>query len=576
MSVCDLLTGLIHPVTSQMNSDRFVSGYIVKYLIFNGIVFEIAILARADSAGAQLYKLAAAKQLTPFFSQQALAEASEILNNPGINDASLTDLEHKAFCTIDGIDTLDLDQALHVEKIRTGYAVRYAIADAAYYVKPGSALFTEALQRGASYYLPGLMIPMLPRELCLGVISLNENVSRRAVIFEMELDESGCLQQTKVFRAKIKSRAKLSFEEVQSFLSQASFFIRNDADLSASLRCFQAVGLLRLKLSEERNVARYHRTDINIKLGDNGLVFKLLDNVRNDVELYNEQLSLLCNTVGAMLLANGDGAENGFIQPVYKVHPPPALEKLQAFETAINRMIQLHKLNPELWQWHHDGAKSLAEYLKSLPQTGAEAGLTQAIHRQAIMANARSMFSEHPGRHYGVGAEVYARFSAPMREIVGVFLHKELMETLSINRNDSKERDEALRTQIIQAANRAKDVQNQLTNEANLLVLDQVFSPDLALPESQRPVREGIVIGLGRDKLYILLNEISIEIKLYVKLLEAFLKKSLYIDQERLSLFLKGDEQPWVCLGDGVDITVVGKDQDKHRWIFFIQAKSRH
>ena len=496
------LLDLYSEVKYPLSSSELVEKQIVKYLVVNNKVADLTLLAEADSATAELYKLAAAKQLLPFFSAQVEAEVNNILNNAGIDDPLLLNLEDKAFCTIDGKDTLDLDQALHIEKTGDGYTVSYAIADAAYYIKPGSALFSEALKKGASYYLPGLMIPMLPRELCIGVISLNENVSRRAVVFEMQLDHRGCLHQSKIIRAKIKSRGKLSFQEVQSFLLDPSELIRNDAELSLSLKHFQQVGLLRIKLAEERNVARYHRTDININLSHNGLVFNLLDNVRNEVELYNEQLSLLCNTVGAMMLANGGELENGLIQPIYKIHPPPSVEKLKDLEVAISLLIKIHQLDPLLWQWRHEGTKPLAEYLRALPQTGDQAGLTQAIHRQAIMANARASFSEQPGKHYGVGAEVYARFSSPMREIVGVFLHKELIEKVSgFHAESSKHLDGELRMQVIQVANRAKDIQNQLTNEANLLVLDQIFSEDLLLPEAKRPLRPGTVIGFGRDKL---------------------------------------------------------------------------
>jgi ribonuclease R len=569
LCIKDLLTDLSYPLPVNSGAIPYEQGQIVSFSIANKSPEMDTIVAQSGSASAQLYKLASSKNLSPFFPEQVEIEVQQILNKPDINDPAIANLEHLAFCTIDGKDTLDLDQALHVQQTTDGYVIRYAIADAAYYIKPGSALFSEALQRGTSYYLPGLMIPMLPRELCLGVISLNEAVNRRAVIFEMHLDQRGCLQHSAIVRAKIKSRAKLSFEEVQHFLNNSSVMLRDDTQLSSSIKCFQQVGLLRMKLAEERNVVRYHRTDINLKLGHNGIVFKLLDSVRNEVELYNEQLSLLCNTVGAMILADDNGTDNELIQPIYKVHPAPTADKLKTFESAIERLIEIHHLDPVLWKWQHDGTKPLADYLKSLPRTGEHAGLTQAIHRQAIMTNARSSFSKHPEQHYGVGAEVYARFSSPMREIVGVFLHKELMEKISGHQTPEMEQeDQALRAQVIQIANRAKDIQNQLTNEANLLVLDQIFFEDLNLPETQRPVRTGTIIGLGRDKLYILLDEISIEIKLHIRPLETLWNKTLFIDQEQLCLFSKDTERPLLRLGEQVQVTVHDHDQDKQRWIF--------
>ena len=569
--IVDLYTGKVYLNSSDSDSWKVSKGQIVGFSFEQDVPQNVTILASNDSAQAQLYKIAANKKLMPFFPTAIQAEVEQVLENPGIKDAELIDLEALAFCTIDGVDTMDLDQALHVEKTQGGYTVRYAIADAAYYIRPGSALFEEALNRGTSFYLPGLMIPMLPRALCVDVISLNENVARRAVIFEIHLNEKGHHLKTHIVRARIRSRGKLSFKEVNDFLNKPSALIRNDQQLSTCLSYFETVGLLRLKLAEERNIARFHRTEINVKLGKNGLVFNLLDNVRHKVELYNEQFSLLCNITGAKLLAEQDESLASFIQPIYKVHPAPTEEKLKAFETLVSQLIKAHGLKNTLWLWKRNEDETLSDYLRNLPKTGDESRIAQAIHRQALLINARSSFSEKPGRHYGVGADVYGRFSAPMREIVGVYLHKELMEKiLGCETNCSDEQDVELRQQVILAANRAKGIQRQLTNEANLLVLDQIFSIDFTSAKENVPIRKGTVLSLGRDKLYILLDEISIEIKLYIQPLAQLWKIPLLIDNERLALINRNNQEKIIGLGDEVEIFVVDNDIARHRWIFSI------
>jgi len=70
-------------------------------------------------------------------------------------------LTHLPFVTIDNTDSRDLDQAVYVEYVDTAAdsshqqaTVYYALADASYYVKPGSALFKEAMRRGVTYYAP--------------------------------------------------------------------------------------------------------------------------------------------------------------------------------------------------------------------------------------------------------------------------------------------------------------------------------------------------------------------------------------------------------------------------------------
>ena len=157
-------------------------------------------------------KILAELGLDPAFPDDVEAEAAAWVAAPGIDDPALTDLSHIPFVTIDGAESRDLDQAMHLSTDATGFRLLYALADGAYYVRPGSALFREALKRGASYYAPGGVVTMLPRSLCEGVISLNPDVDRRALVFDLALDETAGVRETRVYRARVRSRAKLSWD----------------------------------------------------------------------------------------------------------------------------------------------------------------------------------------------------------------------------------------------------------------------------------------------------------------------------------------------------------------------------
>ena len=93
------------------------------------------------------------------FSDVIDQEVAQFQRSPGIDDDNLEDLTALPFVTIDHDDSKDLDQALYIDRSDNGYRIFYALADGAYYVRPGSALFDEALRRGASFYLPGLCSP---------------------------------------------------------------------------------------------------------------------------------------------------------------------------------------------------------------------------------------------------------------------------------------------------------------------------------------------------------------------------------------------------------------------------------
>ncbi len=537
----------------------------------------VSLLAKPDSARASLYRIAAKHNLKPVFNSEIQHELELILANPGINDDSLTDLTHLAFCSIDGADTRDLDQAVYIEQNNQEHIIYYALADASYYVRPGSALFEEALIRGASYYLPGLMIPMLPRVLCEDLISLNEGVDRRALVIQMHLDQSGHCIKTEIVRARIRNCAKLSFQDVLQFLERDQSAahanqsaITDNKLLAESLRQLKTVGERRLRHAEQRHVVRYRRIETNIKLGDQGLIFTILSELRNDVEVYNEQLSLLCNTEAARLLST-DADNNSHVQAIYRVHPEPPLENILAFEKALAALVENRDLDPAVWLWKSNTNTSLSEYLRKLPQTGSYARISQVIHRQAVLTNVRSVFSDQADQHYGVGSDIYARFSAPMREIVGVFLHKELFEKINEKQHASAQiSDEVLRDKVIQVANHAREKQKQITREANRLVLDQLFKADIHGSLDQRKRRLGTVMGMNASRLYVLLDEPGVEVKVYVEYLSEFLETKLQLDQDAVALSRQDNQTLVTRIGDAVSIIVKSWDEQRDRWVLLI------
>ena len=119
----------------------------------------------ASDPSARLLALLAKEGIEAAYPEPVHAQVGEFLKNPGLEDPALEDRSDVPFVTVDGPGTRDLDQALFVEARAGGYSVQYAIADASYFAPAGTPLFEEALRRGASYYLPGQSVPMLPRAL---------------------------------------------------------------------------------------------------------------------------------------------------------------------------------------------------------------------------------------------------------------------------------------------------------------------------------------------------------------------------------------------------------------------------
>ena len=505
--------------------------------------------------------------------EAVMREVADILRRPGIDDPDLVDLTHLPFCTIDYQESLDLDQAMYIQRgpdDGAGYVVYYALADAAHYVRPGMALFSEALRRGVSYYLPWMVLPMLPAELSEGIVSLNPGVERRSLTFVMTLDALGQAVRTELYRARVRSRAKLTYDGVQRHLDAPGDSPLGGQDYSETLDLLAEVGQRRMDDARRRDVVYFNRQDVEVDLDHRGkLCFR--SNPRNQVSRYNEQVSLLCNIEGARLLMRRGPEPH--VQPVFRVHDPPSAESRQHLACMIRDIAAAHGLDPRVVSWQRDedgaGGESLGDFLDRLRATaGLDRRVLAAMERQALITNQRSMFSAEPGRHFALGVAAYARFSAPMREVVGIFTHKETLEKLGlVSAGDAPEKDDDLRQQVISAANAAKERQRRASKDVMRLALDDLLRGDLTLPEQQRPVYRGTIMGLTASRLYVSLDAPPVELKVYVQDLEQALGLSLrLLDSEVEMRANRRRRGPRFRLGDEIQLRTAGHDDNKNRW----------
>jgi len=527
-----------------------------------------------------LETIAEAHQLRRDYPPAVLAEAQAWVSAPGVEDPTLADHTPLPYVTIDNEDSRDLDQALHIERLDgvhgAGFRVRYALADASYYAAPdrpgGAALFEEALRRGATYYFPGWAVPMLPPSLSEGVVSLNPGVFRRAVVFTIDLDGAGEILRTRVERARIQSRAQLTYDGVQGLYEALDAGERSPLagqPFTESLTLLREVGRLRIARAEAEGVVRYDRVQVVLEPAQGTARggsprFRVFGEARNDTERYNEQISLLVNAEGARLLAQVRGAES---QPVFRVHPAPDEAAYAHLEHQISALVEARGLDAGVWRWRREAApgqpaESLASYLARLPRAGEAAPIFRAVQRQALLVNHRSTFAPKPGLHFGVGVQPYARLSSPMREVVGIFTHKELLEELGFAPPGDRRADERLREQVIQAANRAKEIQRSITKACHRLALDDALGTAATATEPS-PLM-GTVLGLDARRIFVALDAPPLECKAYIEDVEAAAGERLRPDEARVSL-VGPDGRARFRLGDRVTVQVLGRSGARWR-----------
>lgn len=452
-------------------------------------------------------------KVDPVFPAKVLEETRKWAAKP-LDFSGLVDLRELPFVTIDNDDSKDLDQALFVEATDDSFVVWYALADAAYFVRPGSALFEQALVQGTSFYLPGLSVPMLPAALSEGLVSLNPQVDRRALVFKVHLDGDGHVQDVKLLRGVVHSRAKLAYDDVQAWLD-AKHRRFDDQGFAPSLRNLVKVGVLRIAHAAERDVIMFERFEPHLQLRADGQSLQVSRRIRNDVERYNEQISLLCNTVGANMMS--ELGHSPQLQSVFRVHLPPLSQRLNELKETLDGIVETHGLDKRWW-WT---GQSLGDYLAGLPQGPDDARMRIAVERQVRYANRSSDFSATVGPHFALGVDHYARFTAPMREVVGIFTHKEALEVTGFEKPADPGADEILRDRVIEAANRGNSTQRAIDREIGRLVIKELFDEDLTLPLEDRPIRKGTILGSRSTQLYVVLDEIPIDVKIWTDDLSA-------------------------------------------------------
>ncbi len=223
------------------------------------------------------------------FPAAVLEEAARAARAPRLPALDRTDIP---FVTIDPESARDLDQALHIERQGSGYRVYYAIADVAAFVVPGGAVDEEAHRRGETLYGVGEKIPLHPPVLSEDACSLLPDGDRPALLWTIDVDETGEGTEVRIERAMVRSRAKLSYDGVQ-------------ADLDAG-RADPVFGLLRevgeLRLARERK-----RGGVSLPLPDQEVEcdagrWALTYRQPAEVEGWNAQISLLTGMAAAHLM----------------------------------------------------------------------------------------------------------------------------------------------------------------------------------------------------------------------------------------------------------------------------------
>jgi exoribonuclease R len=323
------------------------------------------------------------------FPADVLADADESVRNPRLPDEDETAIP---FLTIDPPESMDLDQAIHVERDGDGYRVRYAIADVAAFVTPDGPMDREAHARGQTLYAPDRNARLYPPQLSEGAGSLLPDETRPAVLWTMDVDETGEGIEVDVRRALVRCREKLDYAGVQRAIE--------DGTAAETLLLLREVGLLRQEREARRGGINLPIPEQEVDRGEHG--YELAFRAPLPVEGWNAQISLMTGQAAAELMLQ---ARLGVLRTLPQAEPK-----------AVTRLKLTAKALGIDWP---EGA-TFADVIRGLdPSEPAHAALL-AESTVLLRGSGYAAFDDEvPSQpaHAGVGAP-YAHTTAPLRRLV--------------------------------------------------------------------------------------------------------------------------------------------------------------
>ncbi len=333
-------------------------------------------------------------ELPGSYPEDAVADAKAAVESLQLPDEDLTGVD---FITIDPASSTDLDQALFIEADGDGYHVLYAIADVPAFVNPGGPLDAETRRRGQTFYAPDGRIPLHPEVISEQAGSLLPGQDCSAFVWDFRLDSAAEVNSVTVKRARMRSRAKLSYKGVQAELDAGS--------ASPVLQLLKEVGLKRVELERARGGASLNMPEQEIvQLPDGG--YRIAAAPQLPVEDWNAQISLMTGMAAAQLMLAGKVG-------ILRTMPAPDERSLNHF-----------RLQTEVLGKPWDGEVSYGEYLRSLDPTEPR---QLAIMHSAGMLFRGAAYTAFDGSlpedadQSAIGA-AYAHTTAPLRRLVDRFV----------------------------------------------------------------------------------------------------------------------------------------------------------
>ncbi|MBX6322852.1 MAG: ribonuclease R, partial [Rhodospirillaceae bacterium] len=325
------------------------------------------------------------------------------------------DLRGIPLVTIDGVDARDFDDAVWAvpdddPRNPGGWRLLVAVADVAWYVRPGSALDRSAAERGNSVYFPDRVVPMLPEALSNGWCSLKPGEDRPCLAVWIRIDRDGAKRHHRFVRGLMRSAARLTYEQVQQAADGRPDAVTRplrDAVIAPLYGAFRAL----LQARARRGTLDLDVPERQVVLGEDGRVAAIVPRPRLDSHRLIEEFMIAANVAAAEAL------EHKRAPAMYRIHDAPDPAKVEALREFLDslglRLARGQVIKPALFTRILDRA--------------ARTPYAAMVNELVLRTQAQAAYSPENIGHFGLALRRYCHFTSPIRRYADLLVHRSLI-----------------------------------------------------------------------------------------------------------------------------------------------------
>ena len=389
------------------------------------------------------------------------------------------DYTHIPFITIDGEDSKDFDDAVYAKKRKNYIEIMVAIADVSFFVKQDDPIDIEAKKRGNSYYFPNKVIPMLPEFLSNNICSLVPNEKRLCIIVHAKIKECGRLVSSNIIRGIIKSRARMTYEQVESYINKKK---NKQKEYYEIIKNLESAYITLNKISQRRGKIDFDLEDYKIKKSKDNSSFILLKNTNYKSEKIIEELMVFANNIVASYFIKKKK------KSIYRNHEKPSDEKLFKLKSFLKLVGINFNLNGIINQ------NNFLDILKN-----SEHKQFKVIKEMILRTQSKAYYHYKNIGHFGLALKDYTHFTSPIRRYSDLVIHRNISNHILRTESDKEINiTDSLCSHLLEQEKKSELMERSIMEKACCLYLKKIKKKNFT----------GFIDGLTEFGIFVKSNEL--------------------------------------------------------------------